>query len=158
MRPLMMTASMLMVALASPAFAQQTNVADQQMHQQAEAIVTQYVDALNKGDAQAYAALFAPNAIDINPFGKFKNAGTQLQDSSGMVHKMGLTLTVKVDDVESIFGGQGAVATAPYTGTFTNNPATPQVRGNLLFVLERAGESWKIRAQTASRLAPAAPA
>ena len=55
------------------------------------------------------------------------------------MHKLGLILTAKVDDVEPIFGGQGAIVTAPYTGTFTD-PSIPPGRGNMLLVLERAGE------------------
>ena len=164
MRHSMMIGPMLAIAFAVPAFAQQTNMADQQMRRQVEAIVKQYVDTLNRGDEQAYAALFAPNAITITPFGKDKKTSEPDQSAQfresvvEKVHSMGLALTAEVDDVEPIFGGQGAMATASYTGTFTNTPATPQVRGNMLFVLEHAGDSWKIRVQTASRLAPAAPA
>ena len=145
-------------AFATPAFSQQTNAVDAQTRQKAEALVMQYVDALNKGDGRAYGALYAPNPIDINPFGKYRMTGMQAQEAVEMPHKLGLTLSAKVDDVESLFGGQGVVVTAPYTATFSNNPATPQVRGNMLFLLERAGTDWKIRIQTASRLAPNAPA
>jgi len=152
----MMITLMLVLAFSGRIFAQQTNVADQTTRQQAEAIVMKYVDIINNGDAKAYTELFLPNAIDINPFGKFKKTGAQAPASLEITHKLGLTLKAKVDDVEPIFGGQGVLATAPYTGTFTNNPTTPNVRGNMLFVLEREGGSWKIRAQTASRLAPSA--
>jgi ketosteroid isomerase-like protein len=158
MRRSMILIPMLAVSFALPDFAsaQQPNAADQKMRQQVESVVMQYVDAINKGNAQAYVALFAPNAIDINPYGK--HTGAQLGENIERVHKMGLTLTVKVDDVEPIFGGQGAMATAPYTGNFANNPGTTQVQGNLMFVLERAGDGWKVKIQTASRLAPTAPA
>ncbi len=158
MRYSMMIIPMLAIAFTGTAFAQKIDTADQQMRHQAEAVVKQYVDTLNKKDAQAYTALFATDAIEINPFGKYKKPSAQFGESLGIANKMGLTITAEVDDVEPLFGGQGAVATAPYTATFTNNPATPQVRGNLLFVLERAGDGWKIRIHTATRLAPAAPA
>lgn len=148
-------ALMLAISFAGPAFAQQTNVADQKMRQEVEAVVTQYVDAINKGDAQSLAALFGPNAVDITPYGKYTQAAGQIEDSLEVPHKLGLTLAAKVDDIEPLFGGQGAVATAPYTGTLSNNPGTSQVRGNLLFVLERAGIGWKVRIATASRLVPA---
>ena len=147
-------ASVLLAGFVIPAFAQ----VDQHMREQAETIVTQYVSALNKADKQAYAALFAANAIEINPFGKHKNTGGRFADVVDTPRQLGLTLSTKVEDVQPIFGGEGVLATAPYTASFTNNPATPQVRGNLLFVLERAGDGWKIRAVTASRLAPNAPA
>ena len=32
------------------------------------------------------------------------------------------------------------MTTAPFTATFTNNPATRQVQGNLMLVLERDGD------------------
>jgi ketosteroid isomerase-like protein len=147
---------MLAFALSAPAFAQQANVADQAMRQQAEAIVNKYVDALNKGDTQAYSDLFAPNAIDINPFGKHKKTGKDFGDTLDMTRKLGLTLHAKVDDVEPLSGGQGAFVVASYTGSYSNYPVAPNVAGNLLFVLERSGDAWKVRVQSASRLAPAA--
>jgi hypothetical protein len=69
MRYSMMITSMLVIAYTVPAFAQQTSVADSQTRQQAEAILTQYTDAVNNGDTAALGAVFAPNALDINPFG-----------------------------------------------------------------------------------------
>jgi ketosteroid isomerase-like protein len=155
MRYLIIMPSILAITFTVPASAQQTNVADQQTWQQAEAIVTQYTDAVNKGDTTALGATYAPNAIDINPSGIFKDAGTHFEITE-KVHKMGLILKAKVDDVEPIFGGQGAIVTAPYTSTFAD-PAIPPGRGNMLLVLVRAGESWKIRAITASRLVSIAP-
>ncbi len=157
MRYSMMITSMLVIAYTVPAFAQQTSVADSQTRQQAEAVLKQYTDAVNNGDTAALGAVFAPNALDINPFGIVKDPDTHFEVTE-KVHKLGLILTAKVDDVEPIFGGQGAIVTAPYTGTFTD-PSIPPGRGNMLLVLERAGERWKIRAISASRLlAPAAPA
>jgi ketosteroid isomerase-like protein len=155
MRYSMMITSMLVIAYTVPAFAQQTSVADSQTRQQAEAVLKQYTDAVNNGDAAALGAVYTPNALDINPLGILKDPGAHFDEKA---HKLGLILTAKVDDVEPIFGGQGAIVTAPYTSTFTD-PAIPPGRGNMLLVLERAGESWKIRAISASRLlAPAAPA
>jgi hypothetical protein len=98
--------------------------------------------------------LYATNAIDISAFGK--STGQQIGDLED-ARKMGLTFSAKVDDVEPIFGGQGVMITAPYTATFTNNPATRQVQGNLMLVLERDGGGLKIRISTFSRLATAAP-
>ncbi len=90
-------ALMLAISFAGPAFAQQTNVADQKMRQEVEAVVTQYVDAINKGDAQSLAALFGPNAVDITPYGKYTQAAGQIEDSLEVPHKLGLTLAAKVD-------------------------------------------------------------
>jgi hypothetical protein len=139
---------------AIPAFAQQTNAVDQQTRQQVEGIVAKLAETLSKADGQGNQALYATNAIEISAFGK--STGQQIGDLED-ARKMGLAFTAKVDDIEPIFGGQGVVTTAPYTATFTNNPATHQVQGNLMLVLERDGGGWKIRIATFSRLASAAP-
>ncbi len=146
--------AVLALGVAMPASAQQTNTADKSTRQEAEGIVARLAETLSKGDGPGYQALFATNAINISAFGK--STGQQIGDLEN-ARKMGATLTAKVDDVEPIFGGQGVVTTAPYTATFTNNPATHQVRGNLTLGLERDGGGWKIRIATFSRLASAAP-
>jgi hypothetical protein len=153
-------ASMLALTLTMPAFSQSTAGVDQQVRQKAEAIVTQYVEALNKGDGQAHAALFTPNGIEINPFGKHRVTEAQAQENVDLPHNLGLILSAKADDVEPLSGGRDIVVTAPFNATFTKNPDTPQARGNLFFVLERAGagDDWKIRVVTSSRLAANAPA
>ena len=151
----------LALAFTTPAFSQQTPVVDQQLRSKAETIVMQYVDAVNKGDGRALAALFAPDATNITPYGKRRMTGAMTeaegQEAVDLPHRLGLSLSAKPDDFESLFGGQALLVTAPYTATFTNNPATPQVRGNVMFLLERMGDNWKIRVHTASRLAPNAP-
>ena len=154
MRRFMMIIPVLGISLAAPAWAQQTNTVDQQTRQQVETIVANYVDAINKGDGQAVASLFAPSPINITPNGK-TTSGAQIQSGIEAVHKRGLTITAKVDQVEPLFGGQGLAATAPYQGTFSNDPGNPQIQGNFMFVLEHSGDSWKVRIFTASRLVTA---
>lgn len=144
--------AVLTLAFAAPAHAQQT--VDQQTRQQVEAIVASYVDGINKGDGQAVAALYAANPISITPSGK-RTSSAQVQSEVEAVHKRGLTLTSKVDQVEPLSGGQVIAATAPYQGTFGNDPGTPNVQGNFVFVLERSGDSWKVRIFAVSRAAPA---
>jgi ketosteroid isomerase-like protein len=145
----------LAIVFATPAYAQPTTV-DQKTRQQAEAIVAQYVDALSKGDGQALTSIYGQNPIDITPFGK-NTSMAQIQNEAQEVHKRGLTLTAKADHVEPLAGGQVVVITAPYTGSYSNNPATPHVRGNLMFVAEREGGEWKIRAVSASRQVTPSP-
>jgi hypothetical protein len=74
-----------------------------------------------------------------------------------MVRKMGINLTMKVEEVQSAFAGQGAIANGGYSATYIDNPATPQVQGNFFQVFEREGDAWKMRALTFTRLAPPAP-
>ena len=139
------------LAFAAPVHAQQV---DQQTRQQVEAIVVQFVDALNNGDDQAIAAQFSPNLIVIGPRSKATTIA-QLQDVVKAVHQRGLAITATVDDIEPLFGGQGIVATAPYKGIAFNRPVRSQIEGNFLLVLERVGDSWKIHAAVATRTLPA---
>ena len=139
------------LAFAAPVHAQQI---DQQTRQQVKSIVVQFVDALNKGDDQAIAAQFSPNLIAIGPRSKATTIA-QLQDVIKAVHQRGLAITATVDDIEPLFGGQGIVATAPYKGIAFNRPVRAQIEGNFLLVLERVGDSWKIRAAVATRSLPA---
>jgi ketosteroid isomerase-like protein len=138
----------LVLAFAQPAHAQQV---DQQTRQQVESTVAQYVDALNNGDGQAWVALFGPNPIDVGPSGKTTNAA-QMKSVIERDHQRGLDVTAKVEDVELLFGGQGVVATASYSATYSNPRMQQQVQGSFLFVLERGGGGWKIRAASATRL------
>ena len=144
----------LAVGLAFPASAQQISPTGRQ---QAEAVLTQYASAVTNGDAAALDALYAPNAIDISPFGKLEDASPRAQHSE-KTKEMGLVFQVgKIEDAEPIFDGQGILVTAGYTANFTNEPKIPPGRGYLLAVLERSGQNWKIRAVSTTRLGFPAP-
>lgn len=142
--------ALLVLAFAQPVHAEQV---DQQMRQQVISIVAQYVDALNKGDGQTWVALFGPNPINIGPSGKLTTAD-QLLGAMETYRQVGLAITATVENVELLFGGQGIVATASYSGTY-NDPSMQQIQGNFLFVLEHAGNGWKIHASSSSRSLPA---
>ena len=148
-------AALLIIACASPGFAQEAKVVDSHLRQQAELLVTRYADALNNGDADALAAAYAPDAIDVSPLGVLTNAGMHAPEDADKVHKMGLTYALKLDEVEQAFGGQGLIVTTSYNIHFASTTGIPPGHGNILFVLERSGEDWKIRAVAASRLAAA---
>lgn len=146
-------ATLLIIACASPGVAPQAEVVDLHLRQQAELLVTRYADALNNGDAEALAAVYAPDAIDVSPLGVITNAGIHTREDAEKVHKMGLTYALKLDEVEQAFGEQGLMVTTSYNIHFANTTGIPPGHGNILFVLERSGEDWKIRAVAASRLA-----
>ena len=143
----------LTLVLASHAYAQQGATVDAEGGQGAEAVVAQYVDALNQGDGEALAALYASNPIDVTPFGK-NTSLAQIQDAAKILHSRGLVLSAQADSVAPLIGGQTVLVTAHYTGTYSKDPATTRkVQGNLVFVVERDGGAWKIRVSSASRLA-----
>src|SRR5215831_8016270 len=60
----MRVASILSIILVSPAFAD-----DADLKKQVDQIATAYVESFNKQDAASIAALFATNAIVVNPLG-----------------------------------------------------------------------------------------
>ena len=131
MRSSIVVMPLLAIALTRPVWAQPTNTVDQQTRQQVEALVASYLSAVNKGDGQALVALYAPNFIRIDSSGK-RTADAEIQTQIEEMHKRGETLAARVDAVEPLFGEQGIVATAPYEGTFANDPGAPRFRGNYL--------------------------
>jgi ketosteroid isomerase-like protein len=110
---------------------------------------------LNKGDGRSGAELQTADAVRITPFGKF--TGAQILENTEKMHKLGLALTVRIDDVQLLPGGQLAIATGSYTGGFANDSSASKIEGNYLWLLGHTGGDWKIRASSASRLVPSAP-
>ncbi len=146
--------ALLIAGLAISAVAQQRQAAaPQDMRQEAQAVTTKYAEAVNKGDAKEASSLFSANGLSITPYG-VSNSREKMEQTTQMVHKLGIHLTMNVEEVQPGFGGQGALANGAYSATYTNNPATPKVEGNFLQVFEREGDAWKIRALTFTRLAP----
>ncbi len=149
--------AVLTAALSIPAIAQQRETASPEMRQQVEAVAMKWADAVSKGDVKGAEALFAPDAITVTPMGVAHSA-QQRDEEFEKVHQMGLTLRVKVAEVQSLSGGHAALATGPYVADFTANPQASHVEGNWLQLLEHEGGTWKIRVSTATRLSTPAPA
>lgn len=144
----------LAAGFAVPVVAQPRELATPQaMRQQAEAITAKYAEAVNQGDAKASAALFSTHGMSITPYG-VSTTQEKRAETGAMVKKMGINLTMKVDNVQAAFGRQGAIVNGGYSVTYTTNPATQQAQGNFLQLLEREGDAWKIRVLTFTRLAP----
>src|SRR5260221_11634719 len=62
---LLLTLISLAVSPAVPAIAQEQNTVDSEVRQQIEAVHMKFVEAQNKGDAAAIAALFTQDAIQV---------------------------------------------------------------------------------------------
>ena len=135
------------VVLTVPAVAQQKDAAAQQRtRQRIEAVTAKWVEAFNKGDGEAVAALYSPDNIAVNRLGM--RTGTQdyakrVQDEA----KIGGKITLTVDQVRAM-GNDAALAAGPYQITYAANPAGAQYEGNWLRVFERQGSDWKIIAST----------
>ena len=57
---------------------------------------------------------------------------------------------IRPNETTTTRGDNGMLVTGTYTSVFTKNPKIPPGHGNLLFVLERTGDVWKIRAMAHS--------
>jgi uncharacterized protein (TIGR02246 family) len=63
--PLLITLAGLAIAFAVPALAQEQNTVDPEVRQQIEAVHMKFVEAQNKRDAAAIAALFTEDAVQV---------------------------------------------------------------------------------------------
>jgi len=63
--PLVVTLVGSAMCLSVPTLAQQQKAIDPEVRKQVEAVFTQFVDAYNKHDAAAVAALFSPDAVEL---------------------------------------------------------------------------------------------
>jgi uncharacterized protein (TIGR02246 family) len=143
------------VSLATTALAQQSSQVDTQTRQQVDALVQRLDQALSNGDHAALSSVYMPGALVITPFGKLEDGKTDFH-AANQLHGMGGRETSQVEDVQPVFEGQGLLVTAAYTLTFAPDRNIPTAHGYYLFVLEKTGDEWKIRANSSSRLVPSA--
>jgi uncharacterized protein (TIGR02246 family) len=135
------------VVLSVPAVAQQKDAAAQQVtRQQIEALTAKWVEAFNKGDGKAVAALYSADNISINPLGMMTGAKNYEERVQHEV-KLGGKITLTADQVRAM-GNDAALAAGSYQITYTANPAGSQFEGNWLRVFEREAGDWKIIAST----------
>ena len=127
---------------------------DQQTRQQIEAAHMKWVDAINTGDLDAFSSLYTPITIGVDAFGK--QIGVNVELLQGL-HKSGITLSMPVEGVQALNGGQAAIAYGPFTSKYAD-PSVPPGQGNWVQVFEREGDAWKIRLVASSRSALAVKA
>ncbi len=157
MRIYPLTLAVMMIGLAAPALAQQTQQSPPDVQKRAEAVVEKWTETINKGDVKGLAQLFTANAMQLDPYGV--SSGTQqIEQDMQRVVKLGLKIQMKVDRVEPLGQGQEVVVAGSYTGTYANNPATPTVQGHFVHVVEPQTDAMKIRIASFSRSAPSSPA
>jgi ketosteroid isomerase-like protein len=127
---------------------------DQQTRQQIEAAHMKWVDAINTGDLDAFSSLYTPITIGVDAFGKQIGVNVELLQA---LHKNGITLSMPVEGVQALNGGQAAIAYGPFTSKYAD-PSVPPGQGNWVQVFEREGDAWKIRLVASSRSALAVKA
>ena len=145
------------LSVASAALAQQAAQVDAQTRQQVDAFVQRYNRALSDSDWATLSSLYVPGALVVTPLGKLQDGKTDSHIADHL-HKMGFKETSQVEDVQPVFGGQGLLVIAGYTVTFAADRNIPPSHGYDLFLLKKAGNEWKMRANSATNLVPTAPA
>jgi ketosteroid isomerase-like protein len=148
----------LMVALvglassfALPAFAQQTNTPDPQLHQQFVALFKKFDEVWNSNDHAAWAALFTDDAIEVTDSGPIygraaleKNwANLKLQFSDHII-------TVDQYSPHMIdAAGNEVWMNGKYSLTVKGENFGPvEKKGYLSLILVREGDAWKTRMLT----------
>lgn len=134
---------------ATPALAQDI---DKQTRQQIEAVHMRWVEALNGGDLDAFSALYTPSTIGVDAFGRQLGMNPEVLQ---ILHKKGITLTMPVEGVQALKGGEAMIAYGTFTSKYAD-PGLPPGQGNWVQVFERDGDMWKLRLVASSRSALAA--
>lgn len=133
--------AVLAAGLAGPVLAQQRETTQQEARQQVEAFTRSWVDAYNRGDGQAIAAMEAPRAIGVTDRGILSGTQKIEQIIRNEASMGGKVTNVRVDDVRML-GANAAVAVGPYTVTYSS-PRSVTIQGTWMRVLERQGRAWK---------------
>jgi uncharacterized protein (TIGR02246 family) len=109
-----------------------------------KAVITKFFEAFNSGNVDETAALWSPDAVDINVNGMVSGK-TQMDARIAAELKMGLKLDHTIERVQ--VGKNMAWAAGPYTVTIPGKDgASTQSHGAWLWVLKRDSGSWKIQA------------
>jgi uncharacterized protein (TIGR02246 family) len=142
-------AATLVLGLAAPS--DPAEQLDPQMRQAAEDFAAQWQEAVNQGDTKAAASLFAPDAVEINVYGR--QTGQEIEEEIRKVHAMGVKLKTTVEQVKPLAAGQMMLVTGTFQVSYTDNPTTRNAHGNWLRLMEKQGSAWKVIAQSLTRQA-----
>lgn len=138
-----LTALVLALLVSMPACAQEPSDTE------VKAVITKFFKAFNSGNVDETAALWSPDAVDINVNGMISGK-TQLDARIAAELKMGLKLDHTIERVQ--VGKNMAWAAGPYTVTIPGKDgASTEIHGAWLHVLKRDGGSWKIQAASFTR-------
>ena len=132
--------AILAVGLAGPALAQQ-GAAPATDRQQIEAFMRQWIDAYNRRDAWAMAALTTADAFGVGDVGVVYGNGRFERATQNAAAFDAKVTSMQVEQVRMI-GPDAAVAAGPFAVTY-NNPTPRTMQGTWMQVLERQHGGWK---------------
>lgn len=123
------------------------------LRDQIEHLEAAWLDAYQRGDGQAAAALVSNDVVVINSTGKAIGGGDayahEVERYAGMAR-----LSVKIDDVQPL-GDNAAMATGNYVANVKTGGGEWLDQGYWLRLYVRDGDGWKIRASSFSVKEPA---
>jgi uncharacterized protein (TIGR02246 family) len=142
-QPKWSSALVLALLVSMPACAQERSDTE------VKAVITKFFKAFNSGNVDETAALWSPDAVDINVNGMVSGK-TQIDARIAAELKMGLKLDHTIERVQ--VGKNMAWAAGPYTVTIPGkHGASTEIHGAWLQVLKRESGSWKIQAASFTR-------
>ena len=116
------------------------------------AVALAIVASTTKGDVDAFSVVYTPSTLQIDAFGRTMGVNAEFVQA---LHRKGITLSLPIDGVQGLTGGQVAIAFGTFTSKYAD-PSVPPGQGNWVQVYERDGDGWKIVAHSSSRSALAA--
>jgi uncharacterized protein (TIGR02246 family) len=137
------SALVLALLVSMPAYTQEFN------DMEVKAVIAKFFEAFNSGNVGETAALWSPDAVDINVNGMVSGK-SQMDARIAAELKMGLKLDHTIERVQ--VGENLAWAAGPYTVTIPGKDgASTKSHGAWLQVLKRDSGSWKIALRALTR-------
>ena len=150
----------LAISLALPIFAQQTYTPDPQLRQKLVDAIKKHTDALDKNDANAVAANFTEDAVNVEQDGTtFGRAAIEKlwADRFKQVHFSNNKVTVDDDSPHMTTDGKQMWATGSWSATIQGEKFGPtEIKG--YWAVIREGNDWNIRMLCSNVTPPPAPA
>jgi len=142
----------LAIGFAVPAVAQQNDTVDQQTAQQIRAVAVKYVEAANRQDPVAVAALYAEDGVNITPHAGTFHGRQPIEKNYAkwdfqLWHAHNYSKTI--DRVVAVGNEIRAYGTWSCTYQERSNYPTYQ-EGHFVWVMVREGDTWKVRRDTSS--------
>jgi uncharacterized protein (TIGR02246 family) len=144
MRKILPAFAMALVAAAAPAVAQQKPTANDSSMERAAAMEKTIVDAFNKKDAAALAALYTRSAVFVGPDGKAVTGRAAIEATEASTLKAwgDFKFTGEVKEAHAVGNGFWAIFDSSVDGNGPNGPV--KVRSHVLNVFVPVGKDWKV--------------
>ena len=111
-----------------------------------------WLDAYQRGDGKAAAALVSKDVVVINAEGRAVGGG-DLYSASIARYAKAAKLSIKIDDIQPL-GEDAAMATGHYVANVKADKGEWTDQGYWLRLYVREGNAWKIRASSFSEKEP----